>query len=225
MPLTTAIALTLIVGQTNPDIRVYKKGKIEASMKLGRVPGSGPLSNLARNTVRKVETKGYNEFMTQARETERELGKDLPGCSYEVSSKVAFQDARTISIVLGCYQYMGGAHGVGVTRTYNFGVVGGKPKQLTLKDVVGKNNVEKVQVLLMEKIVKHPRTAWKDEGWLTELSEQQLNRFWVSKKGLTWEFDPYELASYADGPFSFSLSWGEMKGLIGSNSPFGHLAR
>src|SRR5690606_5105814 len=105
----------LIVGQTNPDIRVYKKGKIDASMKLGRVPGSGPLSNLARNTVRKVETKGYDEFMKQARETERELGKDLPGCSYEVSSKVAFQDARTISIVLGCYQYMGGAHGVGVT--------------------------------------------------------------------------------------------------------------
>lgn len=194
-------------------------------MKLGRVPGSGALSNLARKTVRAVEGKGYDEFMKQARETERELGKDLSGCNYDVSSKVAFQDARTISIVLGCYQYMGGAHGVGVTRTYNFGIAGGKPKQLALKDVVGKNNVEKVQVLLMEKIVKHPRTAWKDEGWLAELSEQQLNRFWVSRKGLTWEFDPYELASYADGPFSFSLTWAEMKGLIGPNSPFGHLAR
>lgn len=225
MPLTSAIALTLLVGQVNPDVRVYKKGKIEAEMKLGRVSGSSGLATLARNTVRKAETKNYDDFMKQAREVERDFGYDWPGCSYEAASKAAFEDSRLISIVVGCYQYLGGAHGLGVTRTYNFGLVGGKPKHLTLKDVVGKSNVEKVQILLIEKIVKHPRTAWKDMGWLTTLSEDQLNRFWVSKWGLTWEFDPYELASYADGPFTFSLSWAEMKGLIAKNSPVGHLAR
>ncbi|MCC7433761.1 MAG: DUF3298 and DUF4163 domain-containing protein [Methanoregulaceae archaeon] len=225
MPLTSAIALTLLIGQVNPDVRVYKKGKIEAEMKLGRVPGSSALANLARNTVRRAETKDYDEFMKQAREVERDFGYDWPGCSFESSSKVAFQDARAISIVVDCYQYLGGAHGLGVTRTYNFGLVQGKPKVLSLKDVVGAGNVEKVQILLIEKIVKHPRTAWKDMGWLTELSEQQLNRFWVNKKGLTWEFDPYELASYAVGPFTFSLSWAEMKGLISKTSPLGHLAR
>lgn len=226
MPITSALAFALITGQVNPDVRVYKKGKIEAEMRLGRIAGSSALSNLARKTIRSVETKSYDEFMKQARETQRDFpDAEWPGCSYEASSKAAYQDSRTISIVLGCYQYMGGAHGVGVTRTYNFGIVAGKPKHLTLKDVVGANNVEKVQVLLIEKIVAHPRTAWKDMGWLTELNAQQLNRFWVGKKGLTWEFDPYELASYADGPFSFSLSWAEMRGLIGKNSPLGHLAR
>lgn len=226
MPLTSAIALTLLIGQVNPDVRVYKKGKIEASMKLGRVPGSSALANLARTTVRRDEGKLYDEFMKQAREVERDFGTvDWPGCSFESSSRIAFQDARAISIVVDCYQYLGGAHGLGVTRTYSFGMVAGKPKQLSLKDVVGKNNVDKVQILLIEKIVKHPRTAWKDMGWLTELSEEQLNRFWVSKKGLTWEFNPYELASYADGPFTFSLSWAEMKGLISKTSPLGHLAR
>ncbi len=225
MPLTSAIALTLLIGQVNPDVRVYKRGKIEAEMKLGRVPGSSPLANLARSTVRRAESKDYDEFMKQAREVERDFGYDWPGCSFESSSKVAFQDARAISIVVDCYQYLGGAHGIGVTRTYNFGLVQGKPKELSLKDVVGAGNVEKVQILLIEKIVKHPRTAWKDMGWLTELSEEQLNRFWVNKKGLTWEFNPYELASYADGPFTFSLSWAEMKGLIAKTSPLGHLAR
>lgn len=226
MPLTSAIAMTLLIGQVNPDVRVYKKGKIEAEMKLGRVPGSSALANLARSTVRRAETKHYNDFMKEAFEVKRDFGSsDWPGCSFESSSRIAIQDARAISVVVDCYQYLGGAHGIGVTRTYNFGLVQGKPKELSLRNVVGAGNVEKVQILLIEKIVKHPRTAWKDMGWLTELSEQQLNRFWVNKKGLTWEFNPYELASYADGPFTFSLSWAEMKGLIAKTSPLGHLAR
>lgn len=159
-------------------------------------------------------------FVSEAKKFYKKPEYESLAWSYEAGTEVKWNKPALLSFVVGCYQFEGGAHGIGVTRTYNFGIVGGKPKRLTLGDCLsGPSAKTEVQTKIIEKAMKTSGTDWIDEGMVTELTSEQLNRFWVSKAGLVFEFDPYELGSYAAGPFTFTLTWAELKPLLKRGGP------
>ncbi len=186
------------------------------------------LGTFANTYTTRKEKAQYDRFVRITKEDWVEL--EMQGFenmySYDSTTKVQAETPNLVSFTTACYSYMGGAHGLGITRTYNFGFLKGKPAQLTLMDFTGtKANRDKVLARLFNRIRKTEGTDWVEEGLVKGVNSTQAERFWVGAKGMTWEFDPYELGSYASGPFTFLLSWKDLKGLVRFDTHLKGLAR
>lgn len=204
-----------------------RKGKWEASAKLIDLSAGGAISKFAGAAVSKAERKLYDEFVGEASRYFAAPDADAPApWTYEMASTATRRHDKVVSVLVETYSYLGGAHGIGVKRTYNFGFVAGKPKRLSLADcLVGSSSMRELRLRLLEKAMNTPGTDWIEEGEVRDFTKEQLDRFWIGKDGLTFEFNPYELGSYASGPFSFKFSWSELKGLVRSDGPLGAIAR
>lgn len=226
----TSLALSLLAVAPPADItyvtvRSGVKGKWSAETKKPQIRGLGSLGELAQKATAAVEMKVYHDFVRDAKAFYAAPEFASAGWGYESDMRTAHASQRLISLVGTSYSYSGGAHGIGLTRTYNFGVIGGKPKRLGLADVTaGKSAKRELELRLLEKAMQTPGTDWIEGGEVRDFTPEQLNRFWADAKGLTFEFDPYELGSYASGPFSFKFTWKELAGLIDSKGPLGGLA-
>lgn len=203
------------------------KGKWEASVELVEVRGASAIARFAQKDYWAAETKLFDRFVRDTKSDFKENKGDfgLNPWTYEGGGEVVYNKNGVVSINAGSYSYLGGAHGLGVTRTYNYGIVNGKPKRLNLWDVVQKSRRQEVRLLLLGKATANPNTDWIQDGMFNDFTETQLNRFWISDKGLTFEFDPYELGSYAAGPFSFLLTYKELGPALQPKNPLSKLIR
>lgn len=203
------------------------KGKWEADYRLVSIKGSSALARFAQKDYWAAETALFDEFVKNTLSDFKENKGDygMNPWTYDGGGTVVYNKNSVVSVQSGCYTYMGGAHGIGVTRTYNYGLVNGKPKRLSLWDIVHKANRDEIRLQLLGKATANPNTDWIQDGMYNDFTETQLNRFWISPKGLTFEFDPYELGSYAAGPFSFTLSFQELKSVLRPKNPLSGLLR
>jgi hypothetical protein len=224
------IAAAILAHSFAPPPRVLRdgvKGKWSASFELVEIKGGSSLTRFAQKDYWAAETARFNRFVKDTKSDFRENKGDfgLSPWTYEGGGSVVFNKKNVVSISAGCYTYMGGAHGLGVTRTYNYGLVGGKPKRLSLWDIVRKEGRQEVRLLLLGKAAANPNTDWIQDGMFNDFDEEQLNRFWISADGLTFEFDPYELGSYASGAFSFKVTFKELKPVLREKNPLSGLLR
>lgn len=196
-------------------------------MKLGDVPGSSKLARFAERDYQGVETNLFNKFVTHTREDFKINQGDfgIAPWNYEGGFATVLNKGNVVSITGGCYTYMGGAHGLGVARTYNYGLVGGKPKRLTLWDIVQKSSRQEIRLMLLGKASANPNTDWIQDGIYNDFTEDQLNRFWIAPDALVFEFNPYELGSYAAGAFTFRLTYAELKSVLRPNNPLKAIIR
>lgn len=202
------------------DVNLASKeaGKWNASLEVKAPQTVTELTKFAFNRTTEQERKKFESFVKTASSDWKEYGAETSTSeySYESTTKIAFSNANLCSYLASVYSYHGGAHGVGVTFTYNFGLVNGKPKQLTLKDFAkNSSSLKKIKSILWAKVKKNPDALWVSEGMVKEISPIQYERFWVNEKyGLVWEFDPYELTAYAYGPITHTITWKELRGLV-----------
>lgn len=201
------------------------KGKWEASCDLVAVRGGSALARLAERDYQARETALYSKFVAQTKADQKEYKGDIGAgpWSYEAGGSVKLNRSGVVSILCGSYSYMGGAHGMGMSRTYNYGIVNGKPKKLTIWDIIRKENRSELRLILLGKAVKKEGTDWIQDGMVNDFTEDQLNRFWISRWGLTFEFDAYELGSYASGPFTFDVPWSELRQSMVAKNPLSGL--
>jgi hypothetical protein len=222
LPGSTAQAKPAITFATT---KAGVKGKWTASTRLPKLSGSD-LARLAQAAIEKAEMRVYSEFVKEAKAFYRSPEYASNSWGYESDIEAKLMTGNLLSFLGSSYQYSGGAHGIGLKRTYNFGFVKGKAKLLTLDDVLsGTSARRELSLRLLEKAMQTPGTDWIEGGEVKDFTRQQLDRFWIAADGLVFEFDPYELGSYASGPFSFTLKWGELKGLLNSKGPLGRFTR
>ena len=224
------LILPSMVAQAKPQVsfgttKSGVKGKWSASTRLPKLAG-GELAALAQATIAKAEMRVYSEFVKEAKAFYKNPEYASNSWGYESDMEAKVVSGSLISFLGSSYQYSGGAHGIGLKRTYNFGFVKGKAKRLTLDDVLAGTSAKRELTLrLLEKAMQTPGTDWIEGGEVKDFTREQLDRFWIGADGLVFEFNPYELGSYASGPFSFALTWGELKGLVNSKGPLGPFAR
>lgn len=216
------LVLCLPVLASSQQFSLIKKGSWEFKLKVDAPKGKSALEKFAHKWVLGAEKKNFDDYVSQAKRDWDPSGQNggTPW-AYEAGSSVSFFGKGILSYTTGCYSYLGGAHGIGVTRTANFAVVNGKPTKVGLWSLLRSSASEKAEVslLLLGKAAANPNTDWIQDGMVNEFTPGQLERFHVTKTGLMWEFDPYELGSYASGPFSFELSWKELKNLVRMDGP------
>lgn len=202
---------------TNADTKLYDKKPdywvVESTIKV--VPGSSSLVKLANKTISEAEMKDFAIFLKMAKTDVPDMkyrGIDAH-YEYNASTEIMWKKPHFISVVIWVYVYTAGAHGMQFSRHYNFALINGKPKRVSVWDVLksGPSDKQSLQLALLGKAMAQDGTDWVQDGTVTEFSQTQLDHFWVSDEGIAWEFAPYELGSYASGPFTLKLNKFELK--------------
>ena len=168
---------------------------------------------------------GYNGFLEQAIDNftyAREMGVDIP-LEFEAERTVDVEraDGRILSLYFNEYSFLGGAHGSYVGKAYVFDTKTGT--LLTLQDLTP--DYEAFSSFVAQKMVEQ---AQNDEDMREEISpfipEEDWERsfarllregsWYLDDEGLVLFSQLYELASYAAGIQSFTVSYEDLGSLL-----------
>lgn len=167
--------------------------------------------------------KSITELMKERKESGKELYAEAVQLSkeyaeeeseyqieYEVSETATVRraDTRIFSILLDGYYYQGGAHGVPYSMGMTFDTVTGE--RLKLKDVV--TEVEKLPDLVKEQLeIFWGMDIFYEDLDLNEFFEENEESIqWIlDYHGITFYFNPYEIAPYVAGIQSATVSFAD----------------
>ena len=131
------------------------------------------------------------------------------------ASKVLRADENVLSIISNDYSFEGGAHGYYEVFGEAFDVETGA--ELSLLDVI--TDKEKFTLELKDRLLE----KYQDSGFLVDLDEYFSNLSFEGENELSWSidysgltiyFEPYEIASYAEGLLTVRFSFAENSELI-----------
>jgi hypothetical protein len=141
-------------------------------------------------------------------------------CGYQVTSL----SPDLISIDMDFYSFTGGAHGNTVTAPFNYRLTNNGPKEITLANVFGKKpDLKTLQTLVRPRLLEelYPDDDGADREWINT-GTADLSCFQcisIDKDGLTFNFQQYQVACYADGAPSITVSYTELKDMFTPTSP------
>jgi len=170
----------------------------------------------------------------QAEEFKKHVAKPEPGMpgadagsSLDISYSVGVSNDRVISVGFEAdTYYAGAAHPNHHTFVYNYDLRQGRrldlgdlfePRSTYLK-VIAEYCVE----VLAKQVAQPPDMSEIARG--AAPTAQNYQSWMITSQGLKFTFDPYQVASYAEGPQEVVVPYRALKGLIGAESPIAKLA-
>jgi hypothetical protein len=194
-----------IVKRQISDISDSKRWEVKVEYPELRLDGDKPAEGF-NNHVKLLAKKQYDDFLKTMSEFSDEDRKLLPeGVSYSmnVGYSLEFLNDELISISFGRSDYTGGAHPNHWSFTVNYDLKNEKVLKLTdlFKDESGFLKV--ISGVSIEQLTKK-MGEYADSDWIKEGAGPKLENFesWnISKKGLKFFFDPYQVGPYAAGGF------------------------
>jgi len=147
----------------------------------------------------------------------------LPCYKHEVVS-IVYNTPEVLSIEISGSSYTGGAHGSHWTVYANL-----DPKtsrQIELKNILVDGYQEALRVIAERKFremyqIGREERLW-DAGFHFEDDQFSLtDNFSISKQGLTFFYNEYEIAAYAKGPTKLTLTYEELSNLVRKDGPIG----
>ena len=102
-------------------------------------------------------------------------------------------------------------------------------KQLSIEDVFNNNSLSELHASLRNQLMLQNNCKTIDElaekGQFTAPNEiVATDNFYVNEDGITWTYDPYEIAPYSVGVVQITLSWEDVLPLLMDDSPIKALA-
>lgn len=154
----------------------------------------------------------FQNFMEQQVPIAQEHYIDTPEYFYEYCSNSSYSVQRADNLILSvredCNEYTGGAHGMYGIWGINYDPSTGE--ELTLADVCAK--VDELPVILSEKVIENYADEYETfeslESILEEYKPEDYN-WTMGYQGITFYFNPYEIASYAMGTIKVTLWFDE----------------
>ena len=236
--LTSSAILILIVGSvfgqpapkktslTLKPLRETSK-RHEIKCKVPVFGGGGLVARLANRTIALAIQEDVKMLKSRVAEDWAEKDHTPPAPYFlGIEPDVSLATDQLISLHLSAESFTGGAHGSLWLPAYNFGIVKGKPKKLTLQDLFLKSrdaNDIVSRIVIAE--LRENGASSATSGGMTELSEHQANNFVISKKGLTFLFEPYSAGSWAEGMYMIEVPFSKLYGNLDPNGPLKSLFR
>lgn len=142
------------------------------------------------------------------------------GWELTVTGEVGLHTPKVAVVSLGTYSYAGGAHPSSYTVFFNFDLKTGRA--LTWPDLVSDTSALAV---IAEKKFKQARELPSDadlilEGFFWEGKFTLPKNFELQEEGIYFWYNPYEAASYAQGPTDFLITYEELGSLFRKNQVF-----
>lgn len=183
----------------------------------------GTVAGMADNYLRTY----IMQYLQEGKDAIDSYGEDMQAAatwmSYEEQAEgtVYFHEGSFLSYQFKVYSYMGGAHGNTVTTNRVFDM--SSQNTVTLSNLFNEESLSVVADNLRQALAIQNDCQTVDEliqsGIFFSAGEIEPNdNFLLDNKGLTWIYDPYEIAPYAYGPVTVSLSWNQLVDLIDPDS-------
>ena len=165
-----------------------------------------------------VNASSYkNDMLPLYREDKLDIDKK-PIYEYVANIKTRTEDGRegVVTYFIDTYNFQGGAHGLNQLLTLNFDKTTGKT--LTLEDVLVPGYKVKLNNLLQKALLKKANCKDIDElhdkGYLFSMEMYPSNNYVLGKEGITFIYNPYEIAPYALGRIELTISYDDMENLM-----------
>ncbi len=194
------------------EVKDVAEGKWEYDVAYPELHLKGDTPHKAFNAVAKKiamdEIKAFRGYTSEV--TEEEWKKMIAGgWTMSFSYEVEHLDDDIISVRFGEYQYTGGAHGNNFTKTLNYDLKNNKEIKLTdlfkensnYLNVISKESIQQIT----KKQGEYAAVDWIKEGASPNL--KNFNKWTITKQGLKFYFDPYEVGPYAAGGFETLLPY------------------
>ena len=173
--------------------------------------------------IRNLITTQVNDFKKDFQASEERMA--TTGSYLETGYVVNLATNDLVSIYFGLETYFeGAAHGNHNALVFNYDLNSGK--MLSLADLFNPNSnyldlISNYSIkALTKKLSPDPDSDWIQKG--AGASEENYNNWTITPKGLEVTFDPYQVASYAQGPQEVVIPYSVLKSVI---DPSGPLAR
>ncbi len=169
-----------------------------------------------------IDTNTIDEAMRSFTESfqdfQREFNDEVIGWEAQVEGKVYYESPTILSILLNIYTYTGGAHGNGTSTFLNF------DKQRNIE-------VENYELFSdLEGFIAFAETKFRAEKEVPKKSPINATGFMFSdnvfhlpenlgftKEGIQLIYNPYEVASYADGLIELVIPYNEVNSFLKKN--------
>ncbi len=153
-----------------------------------------------------------SSFSNGYKEMKKLFADELGSWEAEINGKVVFEDPDLLTIELNSYVFTGGAHGYTSKRFLNFD----KAKGTELENWELFNSAEKFEEFAEAKFREQESIPENESinhtGLMFERDSFYLpENIGFTKDGVQLLYNPYEVASYADGPIELILTHNEVK--------------
>lgn len=222
MPISTLLATSLLLPHqevakdqqqktTFPLISSKHEGYSDTSIVYVQLPEDSEVRKAANLQSRKLATSVYIEFTKNAIEFAQSEQKPVAPWTTELRPTVSLNRPDLVSILYSQYDYSGGAHPNRFYPVINIGLIDGKPKQLTLRDIlkpeVRLDDFVQSQVLPRLNAIKEKRGIEPIENLAPGLADH----FVLTPAGITWVFEPYAVGAYVEGEYTIKILWSDFK--------------
>lgn len=151
----------------------------------------------------------------------------FPPWSYSITSHILFNSDGVLSMRYEDFSFEGGAHPNTVYQNASYVRTTGSI--ITLDDILKPGYSGKLNAIGLEAFRRDHGIAagetLQQAGYFVSASDFKLNtNFMITKAGLLFQFNQYEIAPYYFGAQQVLIPYGDLKGLLLPNSPVASLA-
>lgn len=129
-----------------------------------------------------------------------------------------FAGIQTLSLSISSYNYTGGAHPNSFLYYVNYDIF--SRKLIKLSDLINPNMMTRLTYIASTIFRKQEGLSPTEslENYFFENQKFSLNtNFLISKKGLLFFYNPYEIRSYAEGPMELLVPYSDISALLKIN--------
>jgi hypothetical protein len=207
------------IREANKKLRYTIKARYPQALGAGRDPRLTKLNQ----ELRKFITKQVRGFTTdfQAPEERMLSGESSFDSRYQV--EFATNDLVSISFIINTY-FEGAAHGNYNTIVFNYDLDSGKTLSLASLFKPNSNYLEVISAYAIKSLKKEMpelENDWVQSG--AGPKEENYQSWNITRRGLAVNFDPYQVASYAEGPHVAVIPYAILKNVIDPNGPLSRI--
>lgn len=173
-------------------------------------------------TLDKAAQQAIEEYKSAAKSGSAGI---LAHWNYDSGVDVICNQNSVLSVELAFYSYTGGAHGAHYAQYVNYNLQTGKP--ITLNSDFEPHAAKALTSLLLDKAKKSfGVTSFADIGFLIKEEEfVPTDNIKIMPNGISFHYNPYEIASYAMGHIELYVPFSEIKTMLKPNSILRDLAQ
>lgn len=165
------------------------------------------------------------DYITEYKELEIDIQSyNMIGAymNYELSvtDSVLYNKEGIYSYGATSYSYMGGAHGLQTTIHYNVDL--NRMQPIATTDLFQEGTAEYVGDLIRNSLVEMKR---EDIAFFEMQEVVVTENFFVGDNGITWVYNPYDIASYAMGSSYVLVTYSELQPYLQLQSPIMAIAK
>ena len=233
---SATIELDLLTPEstTNEKVRLL----IEKSLKIALFGKNDTQSNLKQlaqdyvgvylkeyNQLEAIYLKDQEEFAKQKANKEDADSYDpmQSAYSYEHNTNVNinYNRDKILSFTIQRYDYTGGAHGMTTDSCFNLLI--DQERFLKQEDLFDESSLDKIAALIVNQIAKENKVEKPEKleeiGYFNVSEIYPNGNILVSKEGVTWIYNPYDIAAYAIGSVVVTIPFADLKQYLKANHP------